>query len=85
MYLSGRRPDDAAKKTRQYGWPGFSEKEGIQASLLDFSFLVDYVLAYHRIVFLHFQFFGLGSLVLGGGIVMTGSSAGNQFNFFSHF
>jgi hypothetical protein len=42
------------------------------------------VLANDRIVFLDFHFFSHGSLVLGGGIEMTRTSAGNQLDFVSH-
>jgi hypothetical protein len=43
--------------------------------LLDLGFFVDHVLTNNRIVFLQFQFFGHGALVLGRGVEVTSACA----------
>src|SRR5512139_588840 len=52
--------------------------------LLQLGFFVGNVLARNRIKFLDLDFFGSGALVLGGGIEMTCTSTGFQFDFFTH-
>ena len=54
------------------------------SSLFNFGFLIDYVLADYRIVFLDFHFVRHGALVLGRGIEMASISAGDEFDFVTH-
>ena len=58
-------------------------RQAARKSLLDFRFLVGNVLANHRVVLAELQLFGLGALVLGGGVVVTCTGTGNQFDFVS--
>jgi hypothetical protein len=63
--------------------PGlFANSSGI--ALFDLGFLVDYVLADHGVEFPDFHLFRHVALVLGGGVVMAGSGAGNEFDFITH-
>ena len=52
--------------------------------LFNLCFLVRHMLAYHRIVFTYFHFLRHVALVLGGGVVMTGTGAGDEFDFVTH-
>ena len=52
--------------------------------LLYLGFLVDDVLAYHRIVFLHLQLAWRGALVLGGCVVVPGSGTGYKLDLVPH-
>ena len=52
--------------------------------LLDLRFLIHNVLAHHRVKFLDFHFFRHVALVLGRGVVMTGTGAGDEFDFVTH-
>jgi len=52
--------------------------------LLDLAFLVDHMLADHRVEFLDFHLFRHISLVLGRGIEMTGTGAGNELDLVTH-
>jgi hypothetical protein len=53
-------------------------------ALLDLGFLVHDMLANHRIELLDFHLFRHVALVLGGGVVMTGTGAGYKFDFVAH-
>jgi hypothetical protein len=53
--------------------------------LFDFSFFVNNVFAYNWIEFFDLHFFGHCPFVFGGGIEVSGSFSGNQFNFIAHF
>jgi hypothetical protein len=52
--------------------------------LLDLCFLVDHMLANHRIVLFDFHFIRHVALVFGRGIEMTGIGAGDEFDFVTH-
>ena len=56
-----------------------------QPELLQLGFLVHDMLACLGIVFLHFDLFRRGALVLGRGVEMTGTGTGFEFDFFAHF
>jgi hypothetical protein len=53
-------------------------------ALLDLGFLVRDVFANNRIKFLYFHLFRHGALVLGRGVVVTGTGAGDEFDFITH-
>jgi hypothetical protein len=52
--------------------------------LLDLGFLVDHVLANHRIKFLDLHLFRHVALVFVRGVEMAGTGAGNESDFFTH-
>jgi hypothetical protein len=52
--------------------------------LLDLGFLVHHVLAHHWIEFLDFHLLRHVALVLGRGVVVTGTGAGDEFDFLTH-
>jgi hypothetical protein len=53
-------------------------------ALLDLGFLVRDVFANNRIKFLYFHLFRHSALVLGRGVVVTGTGAGDKFDFITH-
>ncbi len=56
----------------------------MEAGLFNLRFLVNYVFTNNRIVFHHFDLFGLGSFIFGRCVKMTCFGAGNQLDFISH-
>lgn len=52
--------------------------------LLNLGLFVDHVLADPWIKFLDFEFVRVGTFVFAGGVVVSGTGAGNEFDFFTH-
>jgi hypothetical protein len=71
--------------SKKPAFAGFLLAQRGQSELLQLGFLVHHMLAYLGIVFLHFDLFWCGALVLGRGVEMTGTGTGFEFDFFAHF
>src|SRR5690606_9491127 len=77
-----RPPESEAPRKRRPEGRLFSSAP--VACLLDLAFLVDHVLAHHRVELLHLKLLGHGALVLGRGVEMPRAGAGDHADLVSH-